>query len=365
MMKIVIGLSLSAALIVYGIFGLNASYAKDAAAQAAAGPAPTAKPALVVNVVKPQTMSMVKGLQSNGNVMAWQEAIIGTETNGLRLTQVLANVGDSVKKGQRLATFSSDSIAADVAATRASVVEAEAALAEAKANAARARQIQDTGALSQQQIAQLFTAEQTSAARLQAAKAQLNVQQIRLRNTQLAAPDDGIISARLATEGAVVSAGQELFRLVRKGRLEWRAEVPASDLALIKPGMSVDVQASGMNAKGKVRILGPTVDPQTRNGLVYVDIPAGTAIKGGMFASGTFDLGSVQVLSVPQQSLVVRDGFSFLYYLTGDRVTGIKVTTGRRQGDRIEIVDGLKPDMQIVAAGAAFLNNGDLVKVVK
>jgi HlyD family secretion protein len=361
----------ASALVGYGIFGMNVSRAQDASTKAegkkdeakkeAAGP----KPALAVNVVKPQQISMTKKLQSNGNVMAWQEAIIGTETNGLRLNEVLVNVGDVVKKGQLLANFSSESIAADISAMQASVVESEAALQEARANAARARQIQESGALSQQQITQLLTAEQTSAARLQAIKAQMKVQQIRLKNTRVLAPDDGIISARVATVGAVVGAGQELFRLVRKSRLEWRAEVPSSDLTSIKPGMDVDIQSAGQAVRGKVRMIGPTVDPQTRNGLVYVDIPAGSPIKGGMFASGAFDLGSVQVLSVPQQSLVVRDGFSYLFYVAADRVTGLKVKTGRREGDRVEVLEGLKPDMQIVAAGAAFLNNGDLVKVVK
>jgi HlyD family secretion protein len=335
---------------------------KPVADSKSAGPS---KPALVVNVIKPAAMSMTKKLQSNGNVVAWQEAVIGTETNGLRLNQVNVNVGDYVKRGQVLAVFSSETIAADLAVVQASVVEAEASLAEAKSNAARARQIQDTGALSQQQIQQLLTGEQTAAARLQAIRAQVKVQQLRVKNTQVTAPDDGVISTRSATVGAVVGSGQELFRLIRKGRLEWRAEVPSSELTLINPGMAVELQVAGASVIGKVRVIGPSVDAQTRNGLVYVDLPVNTFVKNGMFATGNFDLGSAQVLSVPQQSLVVRDGFTYLFYLTGDRVTAQKVKTGRREGDRIEVVEGLKPEMQIVATGAAFLNNGDLVKVVK
>jgi HlyD family secretion protein len=341
---------------------LSGSAVAQPAAQATAV---GAKPALVVNVVKPQMASISKKLQANGNVLAWQEASIGTETNGLRLNQVLVNVGDMVKRGQLLASFSSESITADLAATQASVAEADAALSDARANAARARQIQESGAISQQQIAQLLTAEKTAAARLQAAKAQLKVQQIRLKNTQLVAPDEGVISARSATVGAVAAAGQELFRLVRKNRLEWRAELPAADLASIRPGMSASILAGTVAVKGTVRIVAPTVDASTRNGLVYVDIPLGSLLKSGMFASGTFELGSSDALSVPQQALVVRDGFSYLYVVSGDRVASLKVKTGRREGDRIEVLEGVKPEMQIVASGAAFLSNGDLVKVVK
>jgi HlyD family secretion protein len=361
--KNTVSMSLMALLVSALFLQAEVSFAQDKKADAkTAGPS---KPALVVNVIKPQPMSMTKKLQSNGNVVAWQEAVIGTETNGLRLNQVNVNVGDYVKRGQVLAVFSSETIAADLAVVQASVVEAEASLAEAKSNAARARQIQDTGALSQQQIQQLLTGEQTAAARLQAIRAQVKVQQLRVKNTQVTAPDDGVISMRSATVGAVVGSGQELFRLIRKGRLEWRAEVPSSELTLINSGMGVELQVAGTSVAGKVRVIGPSVDAQTRNGLVYVDLPANTSVKNGMFATGSFDLGSAQVLSVPQQSLVVRDGFTYLFHLTGDRVTAQKVKTGRREGDRIEVVEGLKPEMQIVATGAAFLNNGDLVKVVK
>jgi HlyD family secretion protein len=361
--KNVVSISLMALLVSALFLQAEVTIAQDKKADTkTAGPS---KPALVVNVIKPQPMSMTKKLQSNGNVVAWQEAVIGTETNGLRLNQVNVNVGDYVKRGQVLAVFSSETIAADLAVVQASVVEAEASLAEAKSNAARARQIQDTGALSQQQIQQLLTGEQTAAARLQAIRAQVKVQQLRVKNTQVMAPDDGVISMRSATVGAVVGSGQELFRLIRKGRLEWRAEVPSSELTLINPGMGVELQVAGASVMGKVRVVGPSVDAQTRNGLVYVDLPANTSVKNGMFATGNFDLGSAQVLSVPQQSLVVRDGFTYLFHLTGDRVTAQKVKTGRREGDRIEVVEGLKPEMQIVATGAAFLNNGDLVKVVK
>ena len=61
------------------------------------------------------------------------------------------------------------------------------------------------------------------------------LQQLRLRQTRVLAPDNGVISARSATVGAVLPAGQELFRLIRQGRLEWRAEVAAADLARLKP----------------------------------------------------------------------------------------------------------------------------------
>ena len=172
-----------------------------------AAPAAAARPALSVTTTQPQSAALPLKIAANGNIAAWQEAVIGTEANGLRLAEVRVNVGDVVKRGQVLATFAPDLLQADVAQIRAVVAEAEAALAEAAANAARARELQTSGALSEQQINQFLTAERTAQARLEAQRAQANVQALRLRQTQVLAPDDGVISARSATVGAVLPAG--------------------------------------------------------------------------------------------------------------------------------------------------------------
>jgi RND family efflux transporter MFP subunit len=338
-----------------------------------AAPMPASRPVLTVSVAAPQTSEVDVTLAANGNIAAWQEAIVGSESNGLRISDVRANVGDVVRKGQVLATFSPETVNAELAQARASLAEARAAAADAAGNAARARTLQETGALSQQQINQYQTAEQTARARVEAAQAVLTAQQVRGRNTQVLAPDDGVISARTATVGAVVGAGSELFRLIRKGRLEWRAEVTSAELGRIATGTpAVVVGASGAQVRGTVRSIAPTVDPQTRNALVYVDLPtampngtpATAALKAGMFARGEFQLGRTRALTVPMAAVVPRDGFNHLLLLQpGDRVAQVKVETGRRIGERIEILARLPEDARVVVQGAGFLNDGDLVRV--
>ena len=328
-------------------------------------------PALTVSTVKPQLGRLSVKLTANGTITAWQEASIGTEANGLRLSQVNANVGDVVRAGQVLAVFAPETIQADVAQARANLVEAEANASDAAGNAERARTLQNSGALSTQQINQYQTSEQTAKARVEAARALLAVQQLRMKNTQVLAPDGGIISARSATVGAVLAGGTELFRLIRRGRLEWRAEVTSAELGRLSAGTPVLVTAaSGAQIKGKVRMIAPTVDPQTRAALVYVDLPAMTGMaspaKAGMFARGEFALGDSSALMVPQTAVVVRDGFSYVYRLGADnRVARLKVQTGRLSGDQVEIVSALSTDARLVAAGAGFLNDGDLVRVVE
>lgn len=330
----------------------------------------TARPALTVATVTPQQVMLPLTLAANGNLAAWQEASVGTEASGLRVAEVLVNVGDRVRRGQVLARFAAETVRADAAQARAGLAEAEAAAAEAANNAARARTLQATGAMSASQINQYLTAEKTAQARVAAAQAQLQVQQARLNQTKVHAPDDGVISARTATVGAVVANGTELFRLIRKGRLEWRAEVTSAELGRLGVGTKAIVTAtSGARLEGRVRMIGPTVDPQSRVAIVYVDVnplpgPAAGSARAGMFARGEFDLGAQPALTVPQPALVVREGFNYvLEVLPDQRVRQLKVQIGRIAADRVEVLSGVTAGTRIVASGGGFLNEGDLVRV--
>lgn len=327
------------------------------------------KSALTVTAITPQRVEWPQVLTANGNIAAWQEAVISAEISNLRLTEVRVNVGDRVKKGQVLARIAHDTTQAELAESRASVAEAEAMLAEARANGDRARKFQATGFISAQQINQYLTAEQAALARLNAARARMQASQVRVGQTAVHAPDSGVISARTATVGSMAQPGQELFRLIRGSRLEWRAEVSAADLGKLKPGVTATLTApSGARVQGRVRMVAPTVDPQTLNGLVYVDLPVaetGNALRAGTFARGEFELGRARTLSLPQSAVLLRDGFTYVFRIDGqNKVAQTKVAVGQRQGDQIEIVGGIDPDTRVVASGAGFLADGDRVRVV-
>ncbi|WP_442968715.1 efflux RND transporter periplasmic adaptor subunit [Ramlibacter sp.] len=339
----------------------------DKAADTQAAP----KPALTVTTTMPTQAMLPVTLPANGNLAAWQEASIGAEAGGLRIAEVNVGIGDRVRRGQVLARFAGETLRADAAQARAALAEAEASAADAANNAARARTLQQTGAMSASQINQYLTAEKTAQARVAAARAQLQTQEVRLGQTAVHAPDDGIISARTATVGAVVGNGTELFRLIRKGRLEWRAEVTAAELGRITTGTRALITAtSGARLEGRVRMIGPTVDPQSRLAIVYVDVnplpgPAAGSARAGMFARGEFELGAQPALTVPQPAVVVREGFSYVFRVNPDnRVSQVKVEIGRIAGDRLQVLSGLTPQMRIVASGGGFLNDGDLVRVV-
>ncbi len=359
------------ALLACGLTVVSSIRAADAPPKADAPPvaapaASSARASLSVSLATPLQEGLPQLLSVSGNIAAWQEVIVGAEVQGLRVVEVLAQVGDKVKRGQLMARLSADTLAADVAVTRANLAEAEAAMAEAQANAERARQLQSSGAISAQQIQQYTTLESTARARGAALRARLRADEVRLGQTRIVASDDGVISARTATVGAIAQPGQEMFRLIRGGRLEWRAEVPATDLAKVTPGLVVRIiPAGGELVQGKVRMVAPTVDAATRNGIVYVDLEPSAATKAGMFARGDFDLGGKPGLTLPQTAVLLRDGFAYVFKVAADnKVAMTKVTTGRRVGDRVELTSGVEAGARVVASGVGFLADGDTVRVV-
>ena len=360
---IIVGLLIIAGLVYYKISYKNV--ASDKVTENASDSANTPKASLTVTTVKPQQTTLNKLLSANGNIAAWQESSVSSEVNGLLLSEVLVNLGDHVKRGQVLAKFAASSIEADVAQMQANVAEANATLLEAESNANRARSIQDSGALSKQQIEQYLTSEASAKARLNAALATMRVQNIKLKQTTVIAPDDGLISLAPATVGTVYTPGQELFRLIRKARIEWRADLTSADVSQIKAGMKVQITLPDSSAtQGTVRSASPIVDAKTRNAIVFVDIPAGSA-KTGMFARGNFILGETQSLTLPNDAIVMRDGFAYVMQVEGNKITQTKVQLGQRTGERVELINFDAPEADIVESGGAFLADGDSVKVVQ
>lgn len=359
-----------------GFVGLSAAClltaCNDEAAEAPSAATAPARPALTVTADTPLQEDWPQHLALDGNVAAWQEAVIGTELGQFRITAVHVQTGDWVKKGQLLASLDDEAVRADYEEAQAMVHELDAYADEARANAQRAQTLREQGFYSPQTSTQFVTGERASLARVSGAKARLEAAEWRLARTQIHAADDGVISTRNATVGSLTQPGQELFRLIRGGRIEWQAEVPAQLIGRIRPGLAAEVEgpacAAGQGVRGKVRSIAPSVDPRTRNGIVYVDLPVNqaTGLRAGMYAHGRIELGRAPALSVPAASVLLREGFAYVFLVGGEpaRVVLTRVKVGRRLKERVEILEGLDAQARVVTSGAGFLSDGDLVAVV-
>jgi RND family efflux transporter MFP subunit len=244
------------------------------------------------------------------------------------------------------------------------VAQYRAKLAQAKAEADRIRIVKDSGALSDKDVTSYLIAEQTAQASLDAAVATLDSQRIKLAHTRILAVDDCIISSRSATLGNVVSSGTELFQLVRQRRVEWRAEVTGQQISTLKSGQTAKITLpDGSQVTGRLRLVSPTLDSGTRNGLAYVDLPVGSAASAGMYVRGEINTGQAPALTVPTSAVVLRDGNSYVFEKDGTaKVAQRQVQTGRRVDDRVEITSGIGAQAQLVLSGGAFLKDGDPVQ---
>jgi multidrug efflux pump subunit AcrA (membrane-fusion protein) len=250
-----------------------------------------------------------RSISANGSIIPWQEAVISTPLQGLRIAEVLVSVGDHVKQGDVLVTL--DYMARG--------------------------------------------AEQSDLARAMQGR--------------IVAPDSGVISAVNANVGSSTQPGVELFRLIRKGRLEWRADLTAEELMLMRKGMTAEVAVDeGRTFKGAVRAISPSVNMQTRYGFALVSLPDSSGIIAGAFARGTFDVsgGKRSLRSLPLSALLQRGSETYVLVVDeGGHVHERKVSVGQRNGDRVEIKQGLKANEPVVETGGAFLTEGDVVQVLK
>ena len=267
------------------------------------------RPALTVRVTTLREDKWARMLAANGSIIPWQEAIISAQVQGLRIAEVKVSIGDHVQQGDVLVTLD---------------------------NFARSRDEPGSS---------------------------------RPAEGRIVAPDSGIISAANANVGSIPKSGDELFRLIRKGRLEWRADLTAEELMLIRKGMAAEITVGeGRVIKGTVRAISPSVNPQTRYGYALVTLPDSTGIVAGAFARGTFDVsgGKRGLQSLPQSAVMQRGSFTYVLIVGPDNhVHERPVTIGQRHGDRIQIKQGLQANEPVVEVGGPFLTEGDVVQVVK
>ncbi|MDH5176637.1 MAG: efflux RND transporter periplasmic adaptor subunit [Gammaproteobacteria bacterium] len=320
---------------------------------------------LVVTTAQARSETLPAVIAASGAVAAWQEASVGSRSSGLPIVAINAEIGDTVKKGQVLARLDDSTTAAAVARAEAQLAQARAREDEARINRDRALQLAERKLLSQQDVLQATTNAAAATAEVAQAAAMLRSARLDHEHTRVVAPDDGIVIARSATLGAVAQPGTELFRLIRQGRLEWRAELTGEQLMQVRPGTVASVRSSdGTEVRGKVRTVAPALDNAKRIGIAYVDLEPSSAIRSAMYLQGELQLAERQAMTVPAASVVVRDGRSYVAVVAaGDRVRLVPVVAGRRTADRTQIESGLEAGTTVVVRGAGFLNDGDVVRI--
>jgi len=322
---------------------------------------------MAVSVTTPRAEQVSRTVVATGSVFAWQEAVIGSEVGGYRVAEVRVDVGDKVRKGQELVRLADEMLVAELASKKAARAQAEAQLINAASNLRRAESLEGSGAVSDSERERLKSEDLAARARVEAAVSDLTTTELKLRYTRVVAPDDGVVTSRSVVVGQIPQAGGEMLRLLRQGRVEWRAEIPEGRLREVKAGQSARVTtADGVELVGKVRTVAPTVQSGTRTGLVYVDLPKPEGARPGMFARGEIEISKSAAVTLPLASVIVRDGYSYVF-VVNDRqgVERRRIQTGALRNARIEVLSGLERTDRVVERGAGFLKDGDTIRVVE
>lgn len=329
-------------------------------AKAPSGPAA----AQTVSVFTVSSQPIARQINATGTISPWEEVPVGAETGGLTAVSVNAEEGQVVRAGQVLVKLNDSLIAAQLRQQDASVASARATLAEAQAALGRSQELKARGYLSQASLDTATARQGTAAANLAAAQAARAETAARLAQTAIRAPVGGLVSRRSVTKGQIVSAGGELFRIVRDSRLEVDADVPETDLAAVKAGMPARIYSDKVGeATGRVRIVTSEVNPTTRLGVARVALSSMGGFRPGMFARVVIDAGDQPALVVPAASVLYRENRPGVFVVDAARkVRFRRITVLTNTGDRVAAT-GLTAGEKVVVEGAGFLGEGDLVRI--
>lgn len=322
--------------------------------------------AQAVSVVPVEIRNFETQVSLNGEARPVRDIQVVAQATGVRILQILVDEGDMVRQGQAMARLDTALANAQTSAARASVAEAESAAVRARGEYERAESIRDSGALSAEAIEQRRAAALAADARLAAARAQLAEVNARLGGGYVRAPASGLVIDRTAELGGSVS-GQVLFRIAADNRLEVSAQVAEADALALQEGQVATFSlVDGSTVQGTLRRLPASIDSRTRTGEALFSLPAGTRVRAGMYLRGHANLPAREVIAVPQSSVLYDDGQAYVLVLDDtSHVHRIDVQLSGRDADWVEVTQGLNAGQRIVGSGAAFLQDGEEVRILE
>jgi RND family efflux transporter MFP subunit len=172
-------------------------------------------------------------------------------------------------------------------------------------------------------------------------------------DTVIVSPIDGAVSERRASVGEFLAAGAPVVTVVKLHPLRLRLTVPERDATAVRVGQTVVVTVDGVagESRGRVARISPAISEQNRTLLVEAEVPnEGGVLRPGAFARADIVLsGDLRVVTVPATAVVTFAGVEKVLTVDKGRTVEVRVTTGRRRGDRVEIASGLTAGASVVA----------------
>jgi RND family efflux transporter MFP subunit len=279
---------------------------------------------------------------------------------------LLVDEGAKVHAGQPLARLDTTLANAQIQAAQANVAEAASNALRAKDEWQRAESIRSSGALSDEAIDQRHAASVAADARLAAARAQQQEVNARMQGGYVRAPVSGTVISRSVQLGAMVDQ-QEMFRIAGGDALEVSSQIGEQDVLSLQLGQNASFRlVDGTTETGTLTRSPASINSRTRTGEALFDLPSNTRVKAGMFLRGEASLSSRNAMSAPQSSVLYDNGQPYVFVVDASRHAHKTILRlGLREGDSVEVLSGLQPGARIVGAGAAFIQDGDIVRPIE
>jgi HlyD family secretion protein len=309
---------------------------------------------LSVTVVSPQPGTISKQLKVTGITVPREEIVVITELSSVRVKEVFADVGDVVEKGQKLAILDGESLVNQL-------TQLQSNYDRASDEFKRFDAIKNTGAVSRESVTQKLST-------LQAAKAKLDDARLNLKRTTIIAPEAGIIFERKASIGALINASEPLYRIAQYGNIEVEVNVPEADLHDLRIGQDSSIHLTGASApiQGKIRLVAPRIDSETRTANIRISIPKDHSAPVGLFANANITTGKRQGIILPATAIQQdNSGGIFVWKLDSlKKAICLPVTVVLYDKDLVMIED-IPTDISVIARAGAFIKEGDMVNVVE
>jgi HlyD family secretion protein len=349
-----------------------------------------------IRVVTAETRDVVERLSVTGTIVAREEANAGTDLNGMTVNQLNADQGDHVTKGEVLAVLDRSSLDTQLAQSDANRLQAEASVAQTESQIAdaevavrqagealdRASALHKKGFATQADLDNAVNAKDSATAKRETAKralawsrsqiavieAQEKSIRIQIDKTEVKAPGDGLVLARNATLGGVVSSqGGPLFRIALNNEFELAADIPETALPKLSEGMPVRISVAGWQVpvEGKIRLISPEVNQTSRLGMIRISLPSDPAPRVGNFARAEIETLHRRGIAVPISALIYSDTDAFLQKVVNGKVSTVPVKLGARADGYVEVLSGIAAGDEVVARAGTFVADGDMVTPVR
>ena len=321
----------------------------------------------LVSIVTPGVQPVTTQVTFTGTIEARHELPIGNSGDTGRIVAVYAQVGDHVRRGQRLAQLDDSVLAPQVAQLTASLDQARAQAVLSAAEYRRGVAVGPSGGLSAQDIEKLQAASIMDAANIKVVAAQLAVMRAKLALTRIVAPVDGVVLTRNAEVGQIAgSGGPPLFKLEDGGQVEMIGQIAEQDMADLKVGQSASVYLIGNPRPfvGRIWLLGAVIDPQSRLGEVRIALTPNRALRPGAFARSAVTLDRAKRPVLPETAVMADNAGSYVYVVGhDDQVQRRTVHVGSVIPTGVVIAQGLSGRERVVAMDGGFLHSGEKVTV--